>query len=117
MVNDCKTWKLGMSVFVGALLGIGLTLFVLYILQLLKKASPFRPCPSFSCPVTTTCLLAVNWWKFPNSMWPNQRLTVKTKDNETDTLEKAQKWVLSQSKVLTYTDPDQPICTPIILSY
>jgi hypothetical protein len=114
-MSSCSPLKLTAYSVASAIVAVGITLFILWILEKAGTSSAFSKCPS--CPISSQCKLAVNWWKFPNSMWPNQRLTTKTKDSDTDTLQKAQAWVLNQSKVLTYTNENSVICTPVVLSY
>ena len=114
-MSDCSSIKLGTYTILGALVAVGLTLFILWILEKTGTSSAFSRCKI--CPVTDQCKLVVNWWKYPKTMWPNQKLTGKTKDSDTDTLQKAQAWVLNQSKILTYMNDKDPFCTPIVLSY
>jgi hypothetical protein len=110
---DWETTKSWMGGFITAAI---IAIIVLGILQLTDISSPFRQCQSQFCTVSDSCLLSVNWYKYPGTMWPNNLLTRRQKDDETDTLQKAQAWVLTQSKLPTFMS-DAPMCTPIILVY
>jgi hypothetical protein len=105
MSSGSSAFSIGLAVLVT----IAVMSLLLFLVSYFVGSTPFK-----ACTVNDTCLLNFQWHKF-DGIYPPGDLTSQAIDESTDTVEKAQAWVIS--KLASTLPLSASECKAVVLVY